>query len=103
MNPVPFDLLQDECDIVVAVDVLGTRTPDSEDGPGIFETSFNSFQIMQSAIVREKLARYSPEIYIKPRIENVRVLEFYKAEQIFLDASPAAERLRSMLRSKLEL
>lgn len=101
VNPVPFDLLHKECDLVVAVDVLGIRTPESDDGIGIFETSFNSFQIMQHTIVREKMARMAPDIYIRPALENVRVLEFYKADQIYLDANPAARGLKSMLSARL--
>lgn len=63
VNPVPFDLLQTECDVVVAVDVLNKRTPEDDNGPGIVDNSFNSFQIMQSAIVKEKMARRAPDIY----------------------------------------
>ena len=103
VNPVPYDLLMDDCDVVVAVDVLGMRTPDSDDGPGYFEITFNSFQILQNAIIKEKLACVEPDIYIKPAIENVRVLEFYKAEQIFREALPAATRLKSALRNKMSI
>lgn len=101
VNPVPFDLLRTECDVVVAVDVLGKRTPEDDNGPGILDNSFNSFQIMQSAIVKEKMARQAPDIYIRPEIENVRVLEFYKAEQIYLQAAAAAAQLNSGLRRKV--
>lgn len=101
VNPVPFDLLIDECDLVVAVDVLGMRTPKSNNGPGLFENSFNSFQILQSAIVKEKLARHAPDIYIRPSIVDVQVLEFNKVAQIYQEATPAANRLRSTLRSML--
>jgi NTE family protein len=83
---------------VVAVDVLGVRTPESADGPGFFEATFNSFQIMQNSIVRDKLALTAPDIYIKPAIENVRVLEFYKADTIYNQATPAADKLRTALR-----
>lgn len=102
VKPVPFDLLRKECDLVVAVDVLGMRTPDSANGPGLLENSFNSFQIMQNATVQEKLTDMAPDIYIRPAIEDVRVLEFYKAEQIYLEANPEANRLRSMLCSRLD-
>lgn len=102
VNPVPFDLLRNGCDLVVAIDVLGVRTPEGDTGPGIFENSFNSFQIMQSAIVREKMARQAPDIYIRPEIEDIRVLEFYKVDQIFLQAESAAHQLRLMLIDKLK-
>lgn len=102
VNPVPYDLLFDDCDLVIAVDVLGRRTPEGSKGPGYFETTFNSFQIMQSAIMREKIRQRPPDIYIKPAIEDVRVLEFYKADQIYTQAEAERQRLEEGLRRRLE-
>jgi NTE family protein len=101
VNPVPYDLLLDDCDLVVAIDVLGERTPQGDDVPGILASTFNGFQIMQSAIMREKLARRPPQIYIRPALENVRVLEFYKADEIYRESRSAAKQLRRALIERL--
>ncbi|MCW8828733.1 MAG: patatin-like phospholipase family protein [Gammaproteobacteria bacterium] len=98
VNPVPYDLLFDECDLVIAVDVLGERTAESAEGPGYFETIFNTFQIMQHSIMREKLRQREPDIYLKPAIENVRVLEFYKIDEIYAQAQGEKERLKRLIR-----
>lgn len=97
VNPVPYDLLLDECDITIAIDVLGQRTPDYENGPSYFETTFNSFQIMQAAIIDQKRQCNPPQIYIKPDIRDIRVLEFYKAGDIYRQAQPAQRQLREQL------
>lgn len=99
VNPVPYDLLFDDCDLVIAVDVLGKRTPSGGDGPNYFETTFNTFQIMQSSIMREKLRMRAPDIYLKPAIENIRVLEFYKADEIYAQAESERARLKRLLGS----
>lgn len=101
VNPVPYDLLLDDCDLVVAVDVLGGRTPQGDDGPSVFESTFNGFQIMQDALVREKLARRPPQVYVRPPLENVRVLEFYKVDEIYRQSLPAQQRLRRALVERL--
>ncbi len=101
VNPVPYDLLFDDCDVVIAVDVLGVRTPSDDDHPGYFETSFNTFQIMQASIMREKRRLREPDIYLKPEIENVRVLEFYKADMIYEQTRGEKERLRRYLQQKI--
>ncbi|MFP4648834.1 MAG: patatin-like phospholipase family protein, partial [Halorhodospira sp.] len=47
-NPVPFDLLLEDCDLVIAVNVLGTRgRPDDEglQNPSYLDNVFNTFQI----------------------------------------------------------
>jgi len=98
VNPVPYDLLLEECEVVVAIDVLGTDKPGDDASPGYFDTSFHTFQVMQTIILKEKLKQQKPHIYIKPDIEDVRVLEFYKADEIFTQAESAQRKLYRRLR-----
>ena len=102
VNPVPFDLLPEECDVVVAVDVIGQREPHGEDTlPSFGNMIFNTVQIFEKSIVREKLRQRAPTIYIEPEITDIKVLEFYKADQIFRQAEPAKERLKAELEKLL--
>jgi NTE family protein len=98
VNPVPYDLLLEECDLVVAVDVLGTDKPKGDASPSYFDTSFHTFQVMQTIILKEKLRQQKPHIYIKPDIEGVRVLEFYKVDEIFTQSESAQRKLYRKLR-----
>lgn len=99
VNPVPWDLLFDDCGIVIGVDVSGVRSrPDSGD-TGFFEVLFNSVKVMQNAIVMEKLRHRKPDIFISPRIKDIRALEFYNAEAVFEQAKPAKEQLETELRA----
>jgi len=97
INPVPYDLLLDECDIVIAIDVMGSCSKTASMTPSFFDTIFNSIHVLQQAIVHEKLERHRPHIYIKPDIIDVRVLEFFEAESIYRQAEPAKEQLRREL------
>ncbi|MGD8514186.1 MAG: patatin-like phospholipase family protein [Granulosicoccaceae bacterium] len=98
VNPVPYDLLFDDCDIVVAIDVLGDRTAEAADGgPSYFETTFNTYQILQASIIQEKLKNRPPHIYIRPELENIRVLEFNRVNEIYAQAEPARKDLRRSL------
>jgi NTE family protein len=97
VNPVPYDLLFDDCDVVVAIDVLGERTPTPDNHPSYFETTFNTFQIMQAALMHEKMRYRPPDIYIKPDIRDIRVLEFYKAEEIYRQSAKARKSLHKKL------
>lgn len=97
VNPVPYDLLFDECDRVIAIDVSGLRTPTSDNGPTYFETVFNTMQIMQASIVREKMRYRAPDLYIHPALENIRVLEFNRVEEIYEQSMPAVRTLRRAL------
>lgn len=101
INPVPYDLLLDECDIVIAVDVMGSCSKTASMTPSFFDTIFNSIHVLQQAILSEKLKRHRPQIYLKPDIVDVRVLEFFEAETIYRQAEPAREQLQRELSALL--
>ena len=56
VNPVPYDLLLDECDVVIAVDVSGARSRDPDDGLPSLVESHNAFHLTDG----------------KPRVHNLR-------------------------------
>jgi len=101
VNPIPYDLLPQDCDITIAVDVAGRRTPSSDETPSMVDLVFNAFQIAARSIVQEKLSRVKPDIYVEPDIEDIRLLEFYKAAQVFRQAQPAKEQFKRELELKL--
>jgi len=92
-NPLPYDRVQDDCDIVIAIDVSGSR--DLEDGETLSSMGvlLQSFSAMSRNILIEKLKRQRPAVYIRPDIRNVKILEFYKAHEVFEQARPAQRQL----------
>jgi len=102
VNPVPFDLIHDECDIVVGIDVLGVRMPKEASMPTFIEAIFNTFQISSKAISDLKQKSHPPDLYIEPLITDVRVLEFNKAKFIYEQAQPECDRLKQELPKLLE-
>jgi len=97
-NPLPYDLLLDECDVVVAIDVSGNREIHNDKELSYIGVLMHTFHTMSNNILREKLKQRQPDIYIRPEIHNVRVLEFYKARQVFTEALPATHALARALR-----
>jgi NTE family protein len=100
-NPLPYDLLFDACDVVVAVDVSGDRKFDNDAELSFLGVLFHSFHTMSHNLLAEKLQLRRPDIYIRPEIDDVRVLEFYKASQVFEAAVPARRQLAGALRKVL--
>lgn len=101
VNPVPFDLL-DDCDHIIAINVMGTRTESEELIPAMSEAVFNTFQIMQASILRHKIQQNPPDLLLTPDIVDIQMLEFYKADTIFRQAQSAADSLRHHLEQWLE-
>ena len=101
VNPIPYDLLPQECDITIAVEVVGRKTSSPDESPSMVDLVFNAFQIAARSIVHEKLCRVQPDIYVELDIEDIRLLEFYKAAQVFRQAQPAKEQFKRELELKL--
>ncbi len=96
VNPVPHDLL-DDCDLVVAIDVMGRmRAPDLH-VPNLFRAVLGMFDIMQNSIIAQRLAKSRPDIYIRPDIAGIDLLDFHKADAIYVQSEPARKQLRCEL------
>ena len=96
-NPLPFDLLEGQYDLVVAIDVSGARRPDETGKAGLTDLLFNTFEIMQQSLIASRMRISEPDIYIKPDTSNFRLLHFHRLEEILKQAEPAAEELRQAL------
>lgn len=97
VNPVPFDTILKECDLSIAVDVSGSRAPDIDGRPSYLDTIFATFEIMQQAIMDEKLKRSAPDIYLRPDIVDVTLMQFGEVQNILEQAEPAREELKTRL------
>ncbi len=97
VNPLPFDLIRNHCDITIAIDVTAVKAQSDKDIPPTFDSIFTTYQTMQNSIIKERLKFLKPDIYIKPEIYDVRVFDFVKADSIFEQASPAKEELKRQL------
>ena len=98
VDPLPFDVIEEQADISVAVDVTGLRVREEpEDPPSALEAILAASQIMQNAIVREKLERVRPDILVRPVVSQFRVLEFHKIRKILDSAEPMKDELKREL------
>jgi NTE family protein len=97
VNPLPFDLIKNHCDITIAIDVTAVKAQSDKDIPPTFDSIFTTYQTMQNSIIKERLKFLKPDIYIKPEIYDVRVFDFVKADSIFEQAKPAKQELKRQL------
>ncbi len=102
VNPLPYDIIKDECDITVAIDVTAYKSSNGRSIPPTFESVFTAYQIMQNSISRQKLKFLKPDIYIRPEISDVRVFDFTKDASIFKQAEPSKDKLKRKLEKLLD-
>jgi len=99
VNPVPHDVLRD-CDVVIAVDVMGFPDEERPKVPGMFSSMIGMYNIMQNTIVKQRLKAHQPNLYLKPNIQGIDIFDFNRSEEVYEMAEPAAKELQKWL-SKL--
>ena len=103
VNPLPYDIIRKDCNVLVAIDVSWAKTAQEEDVlPGMFESLVSSFQILEAAIVEAKMRMAKPDIYVRPSLENIRVLEFNRFDEIMDGVQDDVGRFKLELEHRLK-
>ncbi len=101
VNLVPYDHLLERSDFTIAVDVSRVRHPSKNEIPSALESVLGAFNIMQTSALAEKMRHRKPDIYVKPEIQDVRMFDFGRAEEVFLQAKPAVDFLRIRMKGMI--
>ncbi len=101
VNPVPHDILTD-CDVVIAIDVMGFPEVERPKEPGLFSSIIGMFNVMQNTIVVQRLKAHPPNLYIKPNIQGIELLDFHRSEDVYEMAEPAVRELERWLMELIE-
>jgi NTE family protein len=101
VNLVPYDRIMDRADLTIAVNVARTRPQNTEEIPNAIESVLGTFDIMQSAALAEKMKYRKPDIYVRPEIPDVRMLDFGKIEEVFTLTAQAVEGMKKHLAGRL--
>jgi len=100
VNPLPYDLIRKECDLTIAMDASGEKTYATEDPiPNMLESLLSTFQIMQASIVEAKKRLSPPDIYVKPALTNIRVLDFYRYKEILAGVQDEVQGFKETLKN----
>ncbi len=108
VNPVPVSLCRAlGADYVIAVslsrrfadEVLRRPDEDSTDSvqASMMEVMYTSINIMADQITRSRLAGDPPDVVIRPRLSDFRLMEFHRAAEAIDEGYAAVERLHGEL------
>lgn len=101
-NPVPYDHLAGETELLVAIDVIGAPEGDGSLVPNRIDSLFGASQLMMQSHVALKMKLCQPDIYLRPDVNGFRVLDFFKARQILEAADRLKEPLKRDLSERIE-
>lgn len=89
LNPVPYDIIRDDCDVLIAIDINGTRMPSGRHQlPNMFDNVMGTFETMQTSIEYYKQLACPPDLLVRPPLVNIGVLDFHHAEDILKKVKP---------------
>ena len=101
-NPVPFDHVRENTDLVVAIDVTGRPRPSRRKRHSNLELAIGSMLIMFHQIAQLRRAVSPPDIYIEPPVGAFSALEFFRAEEMIAAASTSKDQLKRALELRLK-
>ncbi|MGN6145387.1 MAG: patatin-like phospholipase family protein [Mesorhizobium sp.] len=93
-NPVPFDLIERDADIVVAVDVVGAPSEAERKRPSSVDLMFGATQLMMQSIIANKLMQCRPDILIRPPVSRFRVLDFLKIDAVMAETVAVKDEVK---------
>ncbi|MET3792545.1 patatin-like phospholipase family protein [Aquamicrobium terrae] len=93
-NPVPFDLVDHEADIVVAIDVVGAPVENGLRRPNSVDLMFGATQLMMQSIIDSKLSQSRPDILIRPPVSKFRVLDFLKIDAVMKETASIKDEVK---------
>lgn len=96
-NNVPMDLLDEDCDLRIAINIRGERSTAKDKVPNAFEAIFHTYEVMQESTTRTKLETNPVDIYLRPPIMDIQVMDFYRAEEIYKQGLKAKDDFKRQL------
>lgn len=101
-NNVPLDLLDDDCDLRIAINIRGERSTPKDKIPNVLEAIFHTYEVMQESTTAAKLAANPVDIYLRPPILDVQVMDFHRAEAIYQQGLAIKQAFKEQLETLLE-
>jgi NTE family protein len=101
-NNVPMDLLDEDCDLRIAINIRGERSTPKDKIPNMLESIFHSYEVMQESTTKTKLDAFPVDIYCHPPIKDIYVMDFYRAEEIYKQGLQIKDEFKAQLEQLLD-
>ena len=97
VNPVPISHVQEDCEIVAAVNVIGKPVRSSKSGARSTDLLSGAMQIQQQKLAQLARKTLQCDIWIEPEISQFRIHDFFRFEEIMLASRPARDKMKRSL------
>ncbi len=101
VNPVPISHVQEDCDVVAAVNVIGKPHRTTASGTRTADLLSGAMQIQQQKIAQSQRDSLRCDIWIEPAISQFRIHDFFRFEDILTATRPARDEIKRALEAAL--
>ena len=99
VNPVPFDIIQDDCDILVCIDPGVEATFDAKDAvPNVFAALMSAYGATRKSLIREKQKGCTVDIFESVIIDDITAFDFARHEDIIAFCDERADAFKMKLK-----
>lgn len=102
VNNVPHDLLDSDCDLRIAVDLAGQKSKSFTKIPSPRDAIMHTYQVMMDTVASERLKNHPVDIYVRPPLLDVEILDFHKPWEIYQQGLAAKDDFKRQLEQALE-
>lgn len=100
-NPVPFNRVRDDMDIVIAVDVSGRPREANGKNRSNMELAVGSLLILFNQVASLRREISPPDIYVRPALDSFSGGDFFRIKEVIEQAQPAKDKLKRELEKRL--
>lgn len=84
-------------------ELISSVRRDETPSPGLFDVMAGAINIMQDRITRSRMAGDPPDVLINPRLSNIRLMEFDRAEEAIQEGERAVRKERPALEPFMQM
>lgn len=93
----PYEILQKDCDVVIAVDVQPHWDREETTVPQMVNAVLGMYDALIERGTQSKLKENPPTAYIRPQLVDIGILDFDKIESVYGQTAPTMKVLREMI------
>lgn len=103
-NPIPFDCIPGECNVVIGVDIvsLNARRFKSSRTTSTIGALMAANTCSQKALIAARLMVQRPDLMLRPPIDGILILDFLKTKEILETVMPYKEQAKREIANLIE-
>ena len=96
VNPVPFDVIRDDCDVLVAIDPLVNQDMGMQ-GSGVFNSLMSAYDAARKSLTVKKERACAVDLHERVVVEEITAFDFARYEEIIASVEEKTESFKTAM------